>query len=285
MRIVAPEIERYLDGLASLDPLLARVAAEGADLHLPIIDATVGRFLEAVVLATGARQVLEIGTANGYSALWLARSLPAVGRLISIEIDPQRAAIARAHIEEAGLTHRVSVMVGDAARMVHKVAGPFDLIFNDGDKLQYGPLLDRLVALLRPGGVLLTDNVLWDGEVVPGLVTPPRRRPDETVAIAAYNRRLAVDSRLVTSFLPVRDGVALSVRPRAATEGSMTLDDWLAAAKTDADRRGLPELKPLLDALADATRVLRGASWNRDAAGPSSQLDASDPPTRPDQPR
>ena len=172
-----------------------------------------------MVLATGARQVLEIGTANGYSALWLARSLPAVGRLISIEIDPQRAAIARAHIEEAGLTHRVSVMVGDAARMVHKVAGPFDLIFNDGDKLQYGPLLDRLVALLRPGGVLLTDNVLWDGEVVPGLVTPPRRRPDETVAIAAYNRRLAVDSRLVTSFLPVRDGVALSVRPRAATGG------------------------------------------------------------------
>ena len=65
----------------------------------------------------------------------------------------------------------------------------------------------------------------------------------------------------------------------------MTLDDWLAAAKTDADRRGLPELKPLLDTLADATRVLRGANWNRDAAGSSSQLDASDPPTRPDQPR
>ena len=214
MHIVAPEIERYLAGLAPLDPLLARVAAEGADLHLPIVDATVGRFLEAVVLATGARQVLEIGTANGYSALWLARSLPADGRLISIEIDPQRAAIARGHVEEAGLTHRVSVMVGDAARMAHKVAGPFDLIFNDGDKLQYGPLLDRLVALLRPGGVLLTDNVLWDGEVVPGLVTPPHRPPDETEAIADYNQRLAADPRFVTSFLPVRDGLAMSVKRR-----------------------------------------------------------------------
>ena len=153
--------------------------------------------------------------------MWLARSLPADGQLISIEIDPGRAAIARGHLEEAGLTDRVSVMVGDAARMVHKVAGPLDLIFNDGDKLQYGPLLDRLLALLRPGGVLITDNVLWDGEVVPGLVTPPRRSPDETAAIAAYNRRLAADPRLVTSFLPVRDGVAMSVRTRAPDGGAV----------------------------------------------------------------
>jgi len=221
MHIVAPEIERYLASLDPVDPLLARIAAEGAALDLPIIDTTVGRFLEAMVLATGARQVLEIGTANGYSALWLARSLPAHGRLLSIEIDPGRAGIARGHIEEAGLTDRVSVMVGDATRMVHKVAGPLDLIFNDGDKLQYGPLLDRLLALLRPGGVLITDNVLWDGEVVPGLVTPPRRSPDETAAIAAYNRRLAADPRLVTSFLPVRDGVAMSVRTRTPDGGAV----------------------------------------------------------------
>ncbi len=114
-------------------------------------------------------------------------------------------------------------MVGDAARMVHKVAGPFDLIFNDGDKRQYEPLLDRLVTLLRPGGVLLTDNVLWDGEVVPGLVTPPRRPAEETAAITAYNQRLAVDPRLVTSFLPIRDGVAMSVKTRAS-DGAGGLD-------------------------------------------------------------
>ena len=212
MHIVAPAIARYLGTLVPDDPRLARVAAEGAVLGLPLIDTAVGRFLEAVVLATGARQVLEIGTANGYSALWLARALPADGRLISIEIDPGRAVLARGHIEAAGLADRVSVMGGDAARMVHKVAGPFDLIFNDGDKRQYGPLLDRLVALLRSGGVLITDNVLWDGEVVPGLVTPPRRSPEDTEAIAAYNQRLAADARLVTSFLPVRDGLAMSVK-------------------------------------------------------------------------
>ena len=214
MHIVAPEIERYLASLVPRDPLLAQVAAEGADLGLPIIDTAVGRFLEAVVLSTGARQVLEIGTANGYSAMWLARALPADGRLISIEIDPGRATIARGHIEEAGLTERVSVMVGDAARMVHKVAGPFDLIFNDGDKRHYSALLDQLVALLRPSGVLITDNVLWDGEVVPGLVTPPHRPPEETEAIATYNERLAADPRLITSFLPVRDGLAMSVKRR-----------------------------------------------------------------------
>ena len=212
MDIVAPEIETYLSSLVTLPPTLERVAAEGAELGLPIIDCTVGRLLETIVLATKASQVLEIGTANGYSALWLAQSLPPDGRLISFEIDPSRAQLARGHLNEAGLGDRASVMVGNAALLVHKVAGPFDVIFNDGDKRQYPQLLDRLVTLLRPGGALVTDNILWSGEVVPSLVMPPSRSTDETKAIAAYNRQLAADSRLVTSFLPVRDGVAVSIR-------------------------------------------------------------------------
>ncbi len=212
MQIVAPEIERYLASFDPRDPLLEKVALEGAELGLPLIDTTVGHFLETLALSIGARSMLEIGTANGYSALWLARALPPDGHLFTIECDPTRAAIAREHFSEGGLTDRVSVIVGDAARMVHKVAGPFDLIFNDGDKRQYTPLLDRLFALLRPGGVLVTDNVLWEGEVVPGLVPVPRRAADDTAAIAAYNQRLAGDPRLVTTFLPVRDGLAVSVR-------------------------------------------------------------------------
>ena len=197
-----------------MSPVLERVAAEGAELDLPIIDKGVGRLLETMVLSTDARQILEIGTANGYSALWLAQSLPHDGRLISIELNPSRAQLAKDHLDEAGLGDRASVMVGDAALLVHKVAGPFDVIFNDGDKRQYSQLLDRLVTLLRPGGVLITDNVLWDGEVIPGLVNPPRRSADETKAIATYNQQLAADSRLVTSFLPIRDGVAISIRKR-----------------------------------------------------------------------
>ena len=212
MDIVTPEIEAYLSTLVTRSSLLERVAAEGARLDLPIIDSAVGRLLETMVMATSARNVLEIGTANGYSALWLAQSLPADGRLISIELDRSRAQLARDHFTEAGLENRASVMVGDSALLIHKIAGPFDLIFNDGDKRQYPQLLDRLVKLLRPGGVLITDNVLWDGEVVPGLVSPPNRSTDETKAIATYNQQLATDARLVTSFLPLRDGVAMSIR-------------------------------------------------------------------------
>jgi predicted O-methyltransferase YrrM len=214
MQNVAPELEGYLAALNPGNERLARVAAEREALGLPIVNPAVGRFLEALVVATGTRRVLEIGTANGYSALWLARSLPADGQILTLEINPERAAVARHHFEESGLADRVDVIVGDAARMVHKVAGPFDLIFNNGEKRQYGPLLNRLVSLLRPGGVLVTDNVLWNGEVVPGLVAPPRREPDDTAAIAEYNQRLAADERLVTSFLPVRDGLAVSVRRR-----------------------------------------------------------------------
>jgi predicted O-methyltransferase YrrM len=106
----------------------------------------------------------------------------------------------------------VSVIVGDADRFVHKVSGPFDLIFQDGDKRLYEPLLVTLIALLRPGGVLVTDNVLWDGEVVEGFVDAPRHDPASTEAIRAYNRRLAMEPQLLTTFLPLGDGVALSIR-------------------------------------------------------------------------
>ncbi len=97
--------------------------------------------------------------------------------------------------------------------MLHKVSGPFDLIFQDGDKKLYGPMLDKLVDLLRPGGLLVTDNVLWNGEVVPGFgpPTPSAIRPTPE-AIAAYNELIHSHPSLVTSIVPLRDGVAISVK-------------------------------------------------------------------------
>ena len=212
--IATPGIDDYLASLTPHDPFLDRAAAEARAESLPAVGRAVGRFLEAMVLAADARRVLEIGTANGYAALWLARSLPHDGALFSIEIDPRRAAMARTHLAAAGLGDRAHVMVGDAARMVHKVAGPFDVIFDAGARLLHERLLDRLVALLRPGGMLVTGDVLRPGEVDAGLAGPPDRPADETDAVAACNRRLAADPRLVTSFLPVEDGLALSVRLR-----------------------------------------------------------------------
>jgi predicted O-methyltransferase YrrM len=142
----------------------------------------------------------------------MAQALEPGSRLISLELDATRAATARRNIERAQLSDIASVIVGDASRFVHKTAGPFDLIFHDGDKLLYEPLLDSLIAHLRPGGVLVTDNVLWDGEVIDGFVQTRRHDDASTEAIRAYNRRLAVEKRLLTTFLPLGDGVALSVR-------------------------------------------------------------------------
>jgi predicted O-methyltransferase YrrM len=203
----------YLGALHRLPhPVLERIATDGHAMHLPIVDAATGALLHALVHATGARRVLEIGTAIGYSTLWMATALPAGGALISLERDATRAEAARRFAADAGVDDRVNVMVGEAARVLHKIAGPFDLIFQDGDKAQYLPMLDRLVALLGPRGILVTDNILWDGEVVPGYVATPSRRPEDTAAIAEYSRALAADPRLFTTFLPVGDGVAVSTR-------------------------------------------------------------------------
>jgi predicted O-methyltransferase YrrM len=175
----------------------------------------VGALLRVLAKAVGATRMLEIGTAIGYSGIWLAGGLPPAanaGMLLTIEMNPERAREARENFARAGVADRVNVMVGDAERLVAKIAGPFDLIFQDGDKRLYTPLLDRLVTVLRPGGLLVTDNVLWDGEVVPGFVNPPRRNPDDTRAIAEYNERLNAHPQLITSIVPLRDGVAISVK-------------------------------------------------------------------------
>jgi predicted O-methyltransferase YrrM len=212
-QIVPDAVERYLAGLNQLaDPLLRELEREGNEQHLPIVDAEVGGLLRVLATAIGSRRILEVGTAIGYSGIWLAGALPADGMLLTMEVDAKRAKVARDNFARSGLAGRVSVIVGDAMRMIAKVSGPFDLIFQDGDKGQYSPLLDRLVDLLRPGGLLITDNVLWDGEVVPGFRPKRTRDAADTRAIAEYNERLNRHSALMTVIVPLRDGVAISVK-------------------------------------------------------------------------
>jgi len=214
-RIVPDAIERYLDSINTLgDHVLEEISARGTTEDLPLVDAEVGALLRVLGVSIHATTILEIGTAVGYSGIWLAGALPSNGLLLTLEKDPDRAHVARKNFERAGLADRVNVMIGDAMLLLAKVAGPFDLIFQDGDKALYGPLLDRLVELLRPGGLLVTDNVLWDGEVVPGFVDTPRRNADETRAIADYNVQLSTHPLLMTSTVPLRDGVAISVKRR-----------------------------------------------------------------------
>lgn len=216
--IVPTAVEQYLASLnRSSDALLDEVARAGEGL--PLVDPEVGALLRVLATAAGAKRILEIGTAIGYSGLWLAGALPKDGLLLTIEMDPERARTARGYFERAGVADRVNVMIGDAQRLVAKMAGPFDLIFQDcGDKTAYGAMLDRLVTLLRPGGLLVTDNVLSRGEVVPGFVEAPTQPEAKRRAIGDYNERLATDPRLLTATVPLRDGVAISVKREYGAE-------------------------------------------------------------------
>jgi len=214
-QIVPDAVERYLEGLNTLrDPVLDRIQDEGRANGLPLIDAEVGALLRVLASAIGASRILEIGTAIGYSGLWLAAALPPDGMLLSMEIDQDRARSARENFERAGVADRANVIVGDAQRMLAKVAGPFDLIFQDGNKKHYTPMLDRLVDLLRPGGLLVTDNVLWSGDVVPGFNETLRHDAESARTIADYNERLSRHPALMTVVVPLRDGVSVSVKKR-----------------------------------------------------------------------
>lgn len=222
-QIVPDAVERYLAGLNQLaDPLLREIEREGQENDLPIIDAEVGAFLRVLATAIQATRILEIGTAIGYSGIWLAGALPPTGALLTMEVDPQRARTARANFARTGLAERANVIVGDAVRLLAKVSGPFDVIFQDGDKQQYTRLLDRLIELLRPGGLLITDNVLWSGEVVPGFATRRTRGAADRQAISEYNERISRHPALMTVIVPLRDGVAVSVRRRDTPLNQMT---------------------------------------------------------------
>lgn len=211
--LVHPAVVQYVTRLARVPhPELDVVEREGQAEGLPIVRPDTGAMLHALVRLTGARRVLEIGTAIGYSMLWMATALPADGQIISLERDASRAERARAHATAAGVDARAHVMVGDASRFLHKVAGPFDLIFQDGDKPGYVAALDRLWALLRPGGVLACDNVLWSGAVVPGMTPIEPKDQEDTDALTAFNQQLSADPRFETVWIPVGDGLSISTK-------------------------------------------------------------------------
>jgi len=212
-QIVPDAVERYLSSLNRVsDSVLQDIAREGQERDLPLVDAEVGVLLRVLAMAVRATRILEIGTAIGYSGIWMAGALPEGGMLLTLEVDEQRVREARDNFRRAGVAERVNVISGNARLLLAKVSGPFDLIFQDGDKLMYGPMLNRLVDLLRPGGLLVTDNVLWDGDVVPGFGAHKHSNPAEAEAIAAYNELIHNHPSLVTSIVPLRDGVAISVK-------------------------------------------------------------------------
>lgn len=186
------------------------VRAEMEARGLPMIQVSPleGRLLAVLAAAAGVRRLLEIGTLGGYSGLWLLSLLPDDARLVTLEKDPEHAAVAREAFRRAGVDDRVRIVEGDARRTLDDVGGggAFDLVFVDADKEAYPRYRERAAELLRPGGLLLADNVFWKGRVA-----DPGEDPDPaTRAILAFNRELAEDPRFDAVLVPVRDGLAVA---------------------------------------------------------------------------
>ena len=169
-----------------------------------------GAFLKVMALAVGARRVLEVGTFTGYSALALAEALPDGGTVLTCEIDPASAAVARRGWEKSPHGKKIEVRVGPALETLNALQGPYDLIFIDADKANYVNYYRRAKDLLAPAGVLLIDNVLWSGHVLEN-----NPADDSTQAIQELNRVVASDPRVTAALLTLRDGVFV-ITPRPA---------------------------------------------------------------------
>lgn len=207
MNIVDPEIDRYLQQLASPDdPVLREMEVLAAERSFPIVGPQVGRLLFLLARMVSARRVLELGSGFGYSAYWFARAVGPGGDVLLTEQSPENARQARSFLERGGFGDRVRVEVGDALEIIDRAGGGFDIVFNDVDKERYPEVPDKAAAALRPGGLLICDNMLWYGTVLDP--DPPQ---DSTRGVRELTRRLFGDGRFETVLLPLRDGVTVSV--------------------------------------------------------------------------
>ena len=203
--IVYEEIDNYIDGLANRgDAALKAVEKQGLDEGWPIVGAAEGSLLHILARSVRAKRILELGTAIGYSGTWLARALADGGELVTVEHNPKTAALAQKNFERTGVSSKVRIVVGTADQALREVKGPFDFIFNDIDKVGYPAVLEPCIERVRLGGLLVTDNVLWHGDVA------RKDRSPEVTAIRTYNERLSKDPRMIAAVIPLRDGISIA---------------------------------------------------------------------------
>ncbi len=206
--IVDPALEAYAEAHTTAPPahLEALAAETRATLRSPhmMVGRLEGRFLELVVFAAGATSVLEIGTFSGYSSLSMAAGLAPGGSIVTCEVDPVHAEVARRHIAASPYADRIEVMVGPALDTVAGLPGPFDVVFIDADKANYVAYYEAVLPKLAPRGLILADNTLWSGRIL-----DPSDTSVDTEALRAFNDRVASDPRVVAVQTTVRDGVTM----------------------------------------------------------------------------
>ena len=204
-----PQAE-YLDTLLpERDALLDRIERFAADNSQPIADPEVAQMMRILVRARRPRRLLEVGTNIGYSVIVLGREVDEDALLETIEIDRRTLDRARSFVAEADLRCEVKFHEGAALEVLRQLEGTFDFVFIDCVKTEYGDYLDLLMPKLEKGALVVCDNLLWKGQVAEGPRDESQR--ESTAALKEFNRKITTDPRLMTTILPIGDGLGISV--------------------------------------------------------------------------
>ena len=207
------EMERYLETLmGERDPLLREMEEQALQETIPVVTPTVGNFLNLLVSMSQSQSILEIGTAIGYSTIWLARAAETTGgHLTTIDMNKDRLARAIIYFKRAGIQKVITALEGDARKILPKLNSTFDFVFIDAAKGEYLEYLNLIYPLIAPGGVLVADNVLFRGWVVPGSAFTPKY--DRMVnGLRQFLKDLCQNPDFTTTVLPFGDGVSVSRR-------------------------------------------------------------------------
>ncbi len=202
--ILNEKVEAYMNGiLPKRDAVLAEMESLAKRRDIPIIGPACARVLYLMAKLTNARRIFEMGSAIGYSTIWLARAVGSQGRVFYTDGDASNARTAQEFLSRAGVLRRVTMLLGDALKSLQKTPGKFDIIFIDVDKHQYPEALRLALPRVRSGGLIIADNVLWSGKIT-------RRAKDETTrGIQEFNRAVYASKQLFPIIVPLRDGVAV----------------------------------------------------------------------------
>ncbi|MGC2467776.1 MAG: O-methyltransferase [Candidatus Acidiferrum sp.] len=203
---IQDDVEEYLYALLpKRDAVVNEMEQYAAEHRVPIIGPAVARLLALLAQVSGAKRIFEMGSAIGYSTIWLARAAGPRGRVHYTDGDPANAQRAREYFRKADVSKRIKIEVGDALELLKRTPGKFDLIFNDVDKHQYPDALRVALPKLRRGGLLITDNTLWSGKAA----RPAAPDDAATLGVQEFNRLVYASKELYPVLIPLRDGVTV----------------------------------------------------------------------------
>ena len=210
MEFIDEAIANYANTYSSEEPEILKKL--NRETHLKMMQSRMlsghlqGRLLSLLSHLTRPKCILEIGTYTGYSAICLAEGLTERGILHTIDNNPERDSFVNRFIDEAKMTDKILTYIGDARIVIPTITGDFDIVFIDADKSGYAEYFDLVIDRVKPGGIIITDNVLWSGKVI----EPVKANDEDTRLIQAFNKKIASDPRVEVVLLPIRDGISIA---------------------------------------------------------------------------